>query len=213
MHPSDCPSWEYSHHPNKDKELPIRAKELLVDLAQGRLDIIESAVNSRKMHRRLFLQLCPPGYDYYAGHYRGELFRCLRYCRVGIRDDARVGSPPLQVNAAMRDLETLIRKGLNALDRAREIRNGHVTPDQKVLYVVILASRIFELFLRIHPYVNGNGHAARFILWAILWRYGYWPKHWSLEPRPPDPPYSDLIRMYRDGNREPLEKYILQTLS
>jgi hypothetical protein len=29
-----------------------------------------------------------------------------------------------------------------------------------------------------------------------------------LEPRPPDPPYSDLIKLYRDGNKQPLEIYI-----
>jgi fido (protein-threonine AMPylation protein) len=211
MHPSDCPPWEYDNHPNKNQELPIRSQEVLTELAQGHLDTIENAVDSRQIHQKLFLQLVPPGYEYYAGHYRGEMFRCLRYCQVRIRSDPRVGYPPMQVGTAMHQLENVIRRGLRALDSLGRTTGTTVTPVQRILYVVELASHILELFLRVHPYVNGNGHAARFIVWVILWRYGYWPKHWPLEPRP-NPPYIDVIRMYRDGQRDPLRAYILQTL-
>jgi hypothetical protein len=60
--------------------------------------------------------------------------------------------------------------------------------------------------------VNGNGHAARFVLWTILGRYGYWPERWRVDPRPPDPPYTQLIFDYRSGNHEPLETYVLQSV-
>jgi Fic family protein len=76
-----------------------------------------------------------------------------------------------------------------------------------------LACRVFEVFLRIHPYANGNGHAARFLIWCLLSRYGYWPKGWPIEPRPPDPPYTHLISEYRNGNWEPLEEFVLKTVA
>lgn len=143
MHPADCPQWEYSNHPQKDQELPYQAKQILLDLAQGRLDTLESSVDSRQIHHRLFHKLIPPGYNYYAGHYRGENFRCLHYYSVQIRSDPRVGCPPAQVDAAMRQIRSLLQRGLLALDRARELRNEQLTPDQKVLYVVVFASRVF----------------------------------------------------------------------
>jgi Fic family protein len=79
--------------------------------------------------------------------------------------------------------------------------------------VVVVACMVFELFLRIHPYANGNGHAARFCTWAILGAFGYWPERWPIEPRPPDPPYTQLLVDYRNGNRVPLERYLLSCIA
>jgi fido (protein-threonine AMPylation protein) len=212
MHPQDCPSWDYSVHPKKREVLGRKAKEVLVDLRRGRLDTLENATDSRRVHRRLFLELTPQGYEYYAGNYRGDSYRCLRYYDVTIPADPRVGFRAAYVLGFMRELAARITSGVGALDLAGNIPDPNFTPHLKALNVVVFACHIFEAFLRIHPYVDGNGHAARFILWAILGRYGYWPRRWPIDPRPPDPPYSELIREYRSGNREPLEAYVFSTL-
>lgn len=80
-------------------------------------------------------------------------------------------------------------------------------------HVVALASRVFEALLRIHPYVNGNGHIARLIVWCILGRYGYWPLRWTIDPRPTFPEYTVAIKEYRSGNPDMLERMIMQCLT
>ncbi len=111
----------------------------------------------------------------------------------------------------MQDIANIVRTGLAGLDQANELPHVRLAKAEKLLYVVTFACQVFELILRIHPYANGNGHAARFVLVAILGRYGYWLRQW-LDPRPPDPPYTQLITDYRSGNREPLERFILQAI-
>jgi Fic family protein len=107
---------------------------------------------------------------------------------------------------ALAGINNAILAGLIALDS-----DTLFTAKEKLHYVVALASRAFVEFLTVHPYANGNGHAARLIVWSILGRYGYWPDRWTVEPRP-DPPYLELIVLYRNGNALPLESHILQML-
>ena len=110
----------------------------------------------------------------------------------------------------MAQLSRPIETAITGLDN--ELHYGRVAPKYRLVYAVAAASRVFVTFLEIHPYANGNGHAARFFLTAFLGRYGYWLKSFPIEPRPPDPPYTDLIKAYRSGNREPLEAHILKCI-
>lgn len=155
----------------------------------------------------IFAELAPNGCEYYAGHYRGERFRCLQFCAVGVGSDARVGAEPSAVGFLMQELSSEIRIGLAALDA-----NALLTTEQRLRYLVALASHAFVAFLTIHPFVNGNGHAGRLIVWSVFGRYNHWPKNWPVEPRPADPSYVPLIVRHRNGDVEPLESYLLQTL-
>jgi hypothetical protein len=208
MHPLDCPAWEYAAHPNRATIIPARVSRILVTLASGAVDTSSVATDTRPAHDQIFRELTPDRCEYYAGHYRGEQFRCLVFYPVSVPADPRVGSPPSAVAFLMQELNNQIRIGLTALDA-----NVLLTTEQRLRYLVALASQAFVAFLTIHPYANGNGHAGRLIVWSILGRYGHWPKRWPVEPRPPDPPYSNLIVLHRNGNKEPLELYLLQTLT
>jgi fido (protein-threonine AMPylation protein) len=214
IHPADCPAFDYSTHPDCRRLLPRRVGQLLIALRTRRFDTLDAAADTRGVHRELFWALTPHGHPYFAGHYRGEDFRCLRNYRVQVGPpiDTRVGCPPLLVLGAMGRVEDTIRSAIAALDAAHQLPNSVVLPGPKLLHTVQVACRIFEWVNRIHPYANGNGHAARFCVWAILGRYGYWPVRWPLDPRPPDPPYTSLLLEYRAGNPERLEQYILQCL-
>jgi fido (protein-threonine AMPylation protein) len=162
------------------------------------------------VHGHLFHHLTPPDHDYFAGHYRGEMYRCLQYLRVQV--GAHQGEAPGAVPFFMEELAAQIRAGLAWLDVANGLPHGQLPKESKLLYAVTFACRVFEMVLRIHPYANGNGHAARFVLIAILGRYGYWLTSWQIDPRPPDPPYTQLITTYRQGHREPLERFVLQAI-
>lgn len=203
----DCPNWEYESYPQRETLIPTRIAEILSDLAGGRINTLDAATDTRKVHERIFTALTPANCEYYAGHYRGEAYRCLRLYEVCVPADPRVGIRPEAVAFRMHELGFEIRAGLIALDD-----NRLLTPKERLQCIVSLASRAFQVFLTIHPYANGNGHAGRFIIWSIMGRYGYWPRRWSIDPRPPDPPYSKLIMQCRNGDPAPLERYLLQTL-
>lgn len=101
----------------------------------------------------------------------------------------------------------LVLQGLAGLERTTA-----VAPHERLVAAVALACQVFELVLRIHPYVNGNGHVARFVLLAILGRYGYWPRALTIDPRPGHPGYLAMIIAYRDGDPRPLEEFILRSI-
>ena len=172
MHPRDCPNWEYEHHPNYPGDLTARVKRVLVDLRSGIIDSCQLAADTRPTHGAVFQNLTPSGFEYLAGHYRGEIFRCLQYYSVFVPGDRSVGLAPTYVVNRMRWFEGLVRRGIAALDEASRVPNSQVPPEQKILFTVVFACRVFELFLQIHPYANGNGHMSRFMIWSILGRYG-----------------------------------------
>ena len=209
MHPTDCPDWEYTDIPGYSAELLRTTGEILTALRSAVADAKNLAADTKPGHEHMFRRLTPTGCAYYAGHYRGEEFRCLKHYRVGIPSDPRVGCPPDQVSPQMRILRDLIVTSMAGLDAGHLVPNAQLDKKQKIMYCVCIACRVFEFLNRIHPYANGNGHASRLCLIAILGRYGYWLRGWNIDPRPPDPPYTDLILEYRNGNREPLEKFIL----
>ncbi len=82
----------------------------------------------------------------------------------------------------------------------------------KIYRSVELAAAAFVYFLEIHPYADGNGHMARMMLIVILARFDIFLARWPIDPRPPDPPYSDLIARYRNGDRTGLELFILNCI-
>jgi hypothetical protein len=207
MHPLDCPNWEYDGHPQR-AVVRLRIADILSDLASGRTDTLALATDARPQHLRIFSELVPLECNYYAGHYRGEAFHCLRSYLVGVQGDHRVGAPPGAVGFLMAELKSAVRSNVLALDD-----NVFLSEKDKLRYIVMLACRVFVHFLTIHPYVNGNGHIGRLVVWSIMGRYGYWPRRWPIDPRPANPPYLQLIVRYRNGEREPLEMYMLQMLA
>jgi Fic family protein len=205
MHPADCPKWEYDDHPRRFEILREEVPTILSELRLQKLATKQLVGDNRLIHLRLFRNLTPAGCDYYAGHYRGEGFRCLLFHKVGVGDDPRVGYPPEIVDAHIKALIQRVDAAVRKIDLLTD-------PVEKLYAAVQLASHYLESFFRIHPYVNGNGHMGRFGVWAILGRYGYWPTRWPVEPRPPNPPYRDLIVSYRNGDHAPLETFFLTML-
>jgi fido (protein-threonine AMPylation protein) len=78
-------------------------------------------------------------------------------------------------------------------------------------FVVAAAAWFFVEYLRVHPYANGNGHLARFIISALMGNYGRWPVRWTVDPRPGGN-YDQLISAYRDGDPAPLERALFDAI-
>lgn len=199
LFPPPCPHWDYESHPDRHLIQP-RIAQIIADLERARPSTYSVVQNTRPYHELIFKGLTVPNQPYLAGHYRGENFPCLAYRHVLIDGDA--GMLPQFVDHVMTSLTK------DMLDHVRWLDDLHKDPDApplvRVRQVVEFACEIFSGVLKVHPYANGNGHAVRLLVWAVLIRYGLRPKDWPVEPRPPDPPYTTLLREYRKGNREPL---------
>lgn len=213
MHPPDCPAWEYADYPKRTLILKERTEDILVQLYQQQLDFVENAADSRLIHKYLFCLLVPREYIYYAGHYRGDNFPCLKDYYVGTTGNSSIGLPPFLVEQRMDKIAQWVREGMRILDATHQLPDTQISPEDKLLNTVAFACTIFDEVLRVHPYANGNGHAARFILWAILGKYSYWPKQFPIEPRPNHPLYAWAILEYRKGNKQALEDYILMCIA
>jgi fido (protein-threonine AMPylation protein) len=205
----NCPGWEYQQYLGHGATLAPRAKGLYAALGSNTVDSVGSSKNTRPVHERLFNGLTPPNYSHYAGNYRGCSKPCLTRYVVEIREDPRVGYPPVAVQGSMDALATRIDDDLARLDA--EVNVAGLPVNERLLKVVEVVAAIFEKFLEIHPYANGNGHAGRYIAVALLSKYGYWLPDW-IEPRPPDKEYSDCIKLHRDNKRTHLHKYFLKCL-
>ena len=211
MNPGVCPAWEYEGHPQRTIKLGSHLDQLHIKIASGQMDMLATAKNTRQIHEFLFTGLTPAGYDYYAGHYRGEDYECLRYCEVGVGSDPRVGAPSEYVLRRMAHLAGNIETMLLAMDTAYAIPDVTIPRVQKLRQTVTVACRFFVDFLTIHPYMNGNGHAARTLLTVILKKYGYELRQFPIDPRP-GPPYMESIKLYRDGDHSLLEAFVLSCI-
>ena len=210
MHPADCPAWEYTQVPKAAETVAIRCTNFLVSLRRGAVDYEVITRDTRSAHFKMFVGTTPAATPYYAGHYRGEKFRCLEFLRVMVQSDPRVGIPAERVAPDMSNLAGhIIRAGYSAITSAHTLPPSRLPDEEKLYYVVTFACRVLVEFLRIHPYVNGNGHMGRFIVWLILAKFGYWPKRWPLHQ---SPPYHQLLKTYRDGDPTQLEGFVLQCL-
>src|SRR6266566_9292718 len=79
-----------------------------------------------RTHKVLFDGLTPGRLDYFAGHYRGEPLRCLRYYAVKVLADTRVGFPPAIVQTAIAEFRRNFQVALGALDA------GFALPDSQL---------------------------------------------------------------------------------
>jgi hypothetical protein len=210
MHPHDCPPWEYKDIPGFDAILGPRSNAFLIRLRRGQIVTDRIVRDTRPEHENLFRDLTPAGHPYFAGHYRGEDFHCLEECPAGVSGDPSVGYPAAVVGQAILDFAAAVLAGLTALDRANELPDAVLAREDKVLYVIRFSSRVLVEFLTVHPFANGNGHISRLLVWTVLGRYQFWPKRWPLNRRPPDPPFSTLLTLYRAGNKDALEQFVMK---
>ncbi|PIG29381.1 Fic/DOC family protein [Janthinobacterium sp. 35] len=199
------PSWEYEEHPHGHK-VEERCSALLVSMHKDISKFERFGVRTLRGHRYVFRGVTPKDYHYFAGNYRGTR-HALREYNVVAGGDKRTGFPALVVPFYMETFDALLTEALKKFDD-RMAQGLEPLEDFLVVYVSILAD-FLVWFLGIHPYVNGNGHMSRLLIWALLGKIGAWPVSWSVHARPN---YVDAIVEYRNGNKDPLEEFILKSI-
>lgn len=214
LQPPNCPQdgWNYDNRVegSVDHKLIKRCERLLVRMRGRWFPLLKRAKDTRRIHRSMFRWMAPWRLGYFAGNYRGDArHRCLENYPVFVQGDALVGSTAMQVELDMHLLGDLIEAGASALDSQAAL----LTPQQHLYRTVEMVTAILVGFLEVHPYADGNGHMGRFIVWAFLLKAGYEPKAWPLEQRPPDPPYSYFLYLYRRGQTDHMHRFMLECIA
>lgn len=210
-----CPSsgWDYDSHNREKRERVLRSRcvRLLRAMRRPNFPLVHRACDTRPVHRRMFRWMTPVCFPSFAGNYRGDSrFKCLRNYRVGVGGDPLVGAPPASVRT---DIDALTKVVEQFVQNIEGPAGQRLSANDRILYVVEGVCYVLAEFLRIHPYANGNGHLGRFTVWALLLRFGYVPRSWPLEERPPDPPYSYCLSLYRSGQLTPLRHFMLKCIT
>lgn len=205
-----CPDqgWNYDSvkRSRRERTLRMRCERILKEMRRPTFALVDLACDTRPIHRKMFRRMTPLCFPSFAGNYRGDArYPCLVNYRVAIHGDPRVGTVPSGVATELDALVDSVRNFIRIVDQS-----GHLQPVERFGTVVQALCFVLVEFLRVHPYADGNGHMGRFIVWALLLRFGYVPRKWPLEERPPDPPYSNFISLWRSGNRAPLEMFLAQ---
>jgi hypothetical protein len=205
----DCASWDYEKHPNRSRVgvRALRLQQLMVDYPGH---FLRYGLDTRSGHRFLFFGLAPSACLCLVGEYRGSA-TCAALTSYGVHvpADPRVGVDPRLVGWQMQQFERDCAAACDAYEDWQSQSGPKAAPEAALLRFVQILCDALERILWIHPYANGNGHAGRLLVFAMLARHGFAPKRWSIDPKMP---YSAALSQYRDGNKKPLVSFVLSTL-
>ncbi len=211
---TDCRYWKYDTHPDRNTLLPMRCKELTDAVPDAGEDLPASPFDTRADHAYMFAGMAPASCGCILGNYRGTR-DCpdLVNCRVQILEDPNVGLEPRFVHSAMLEFEEQSIRDMTAyLVWANGDGSGE-SPVNKIRKFGVVAAHIFERFLTIHPYIDGNGHCARLMLCKLMAVAGFPARQWDIDQK--FPIYQE-IRIHRTGQRgqlmQKLTKHILSVI-
>jgi Fic family protein len=177
-----------------DKDSPQLRANLARVLSGARDEAIARAAPSlatvRRWHREIMKGLALTSSEY-IGRFRGE----DGLQDIGVRVGGHAGVPSALVAPALAQFEQTLQNAVATLDQQIE-SDQDLTVDQ-LAAVIDLCAWVHSEWIRIHPFVNGNGRTAQ--LWAnyIAMRYGL-PNFVRLRPRSGSP-YGDTAAEAMQG--------------
>lgn len=138
--------------------------------------------------------------DVYLGRFRGDVSHSwlidaengLTNGRRGVRSYLVFGEVETLFERARRDIDCLATKESTSLDDDHE--------------AIRIAAYLHGEWIRIHPFVNGNGRTARMLVLWVLARFGI-PPLLQLRPRPAKP-YGTTSDSSMAGDHEPFTAYL-----
>jgi len=206
-------SWWDDQNPTPDQ-----LKAIVLGMDEVHAFIISRARNYllnhgdlKTWHRKLFRHVVPV--DYYAGNYRNvdPARPCLSWdVQVSGVLGPIAGLPFVQVPSAMQDLSDQFQSGCSQLSTylstVTEPRARHRS------IVKLLALAVGE-FIRIHPFINGNGRISRLFANYICQRYELPMPFASPDKRPELAAYEDAHALSMVGQHDSLYVFFLQALA
>jgi fido (protein-threonine AMPylation protein) len=205
----DCPQWV---SPESDEQLSSVVHGLTEFhrfLTRGAAKHILVHTDIREWHGRIFGKVAP--LQYYAGNYRSAdpAYPCLaKNVQVGGVEGAPFTDVPRlmhelsgEMTDAIKQTDSYISSGSSEINRAKA--------------VVQLAAMYAGKFIRIHPFLNGNGRMSRLISNYVFSRYGYAKPYYAAYPRPsyPQDDYGIVNAACMRGDLDPLYHYLLLSLA
>jgi len=159
----------------------------------------------RAWHRRMMLNLDAPS-PQFVGRFRGEKGAELIQVHIG----AHKGTPPFDVHDELDDFEKTLIDLIKRLDTA--IPTGHLPNDREIQAIVSACGWAHAEWVRIHPFVNGNGRTARILANSIAMRYGL-PPFVRLRPRPDGADYASVSMEAMQGSYQPTIEFFIRLLN
>lgn len=173
------PKWQAHTVPGYDAAMTSNClrlqREIVADASRRQAVLLDP----RDLHRELFGTFTPPGFDDYAGTYRGTPKTSLTRRRIAADSQMQPDQEyefisPHAVPARM----------IRLMQETRQLVADTSIDDFGKL---IALAYTFSWFGKIHPFLDGNGHVQRAIFAAMATEFGYpLSARFVIHPRPYD---------------------------
>jgi len=138
--------------------------------------------------------------DVYLGRFRGDSGHPWL---IDAENGLQGGRRGLQSYLVFGAVEQLLERANSDIEALAADESGSVDRDHEAIRI---ASYLHGDWVRIHPFVNGNGRTARMLVLWVLARFGI-PPLMQLRPRPAAP-YGSASDSSMAGDHEPFELYL-----
>ncbi len=202
-----CPNWDADWDSRIDKEAFKRnaclSYKKAMESAKSKVVEIDDV---KRWHHIMFRGLVP--LSYYAGNFRQN--DALRPC-LGI--DVEIGMHlGDSFDVVIRNIEALFARTRESISIV-ELGWGNLDPQSKALRLAVIIGSFIGAFIKIHPFVNGNGRASRLLWAAALIRFGV-SAQCRIHPRPHEStPYGVIMEAAMTGDFRPVQLAVLMHLA
>jgi len=201
----DCPDWVDEENSNRAEK---QREAVLYRIVESDHEQEPTAQLVRNWHRLIFEGIAP--HDDYVGNFRdlNEAPPCLQEVDIDVNGHL-FGVHHTRVLESIEEFFEEFRSQVAALDLQWSTHKGLETKSD-IKLLVKLAAWAHGEWIRIHPFLNGNGRTAR--LWAnyVFTRYGFGPII-AVRPRPSGQ-YPDAAGLSMQGQHDAMERIFLRIL-
>ncbi|HZK82374.1 MAG TPA: Fic family protein [Humisphaera sp.] len=198
------PDWDEDIPPGRLAEFRALVGHVHQEILATAARAVLASDDPCRWHGALFRTLVP--LHYYAGNYRGDVpgMPCLAIL-------VWVGGIPGSDYPIVRQHIDFVFESARVQIGALELRWPQLDSPERASQLATIVANLVGGFIRIHPFVNGNGRISRFLWRWCLMRFGV-PVQCCVHPRP-DPPYGQLMHHAMRGDYRPLALFVLTHLS
>ncbi len=183
-------------------QLEVNLRQVLSNVKEHATQRSSLTLNTiREWHRQVMSGLDVPNRDH-IGAFRGE----PRIQGINVGVGTVVGVVSSEVLNELRIFNTTLQKVIGRLDEL--VPSGAIPNEDAAAAVLELCGWAHAEWVRIHPFVNGNGRTARLLANYLAMRYRL-PLFVRLRPRP-DGNYAAVAAMAMRGIWEPTSMYFAE---